>query len=105
MIARKTFRCDFITVFGTFLYHRSKTVSDLDSLDGIDPHHRRSDFRIQFPEQRITQTDRHTGYHHVDFRANGIPCLAQGVHPVFKRRDQDSIVCCGKKRIARRKIP
>ncbi len=60
MVTCKTFWGDGVVVLRTFHMCRGNTVTDLDSFGGIDPHHRFSQYGIEFVVEWLAQSYRYT---------------------------------------------
>lgn len=86
IIAGKTFRSQFVAMFGTQLRYRSKTGANLDALDRIDAHQGIGQFRIQAIKYRLTQSGWNTLCHDGDFSANRILLAAELIHVGLKLR-------------------
>jgi len=79
VIAQKTFRHHLIAMLTAPLCNAGKAVADLHALHGIDRHHRRRQFGIEFAVNRFTPTRRHTQRLHINPRTHRIAGFTQRV--------------------------
>ena len=74
MIRSEAARRDLIAVFRTALPDAGKATANLNTLNRINRHHGTGYGRVQFIENRFSNSRRHASRNHSYLRANGITC-------------------------------
>ena len=72
MIRSEARRGDLIAVFSTALFDAGKATADLDTLNRVNRHHGTGYGRVQFIENRLSDSRRHAARNHPYLRTNRI---------------------------------
>ena len=80
VVAEKALRGDLVAVLGPLLLDRREPGSDLDPLDGVDPHQGGGEGGVQLGVDRLSEPARDALRAHRDPGADGVPFLA-GARP------------------------
>lgn len=72
---------DLIGILDTRQSCRSKSITDLDTLHGIDRHQGSGEIGIELPIDRRAKTDRHAACHQLDHRTDRVAVTAELVQP------------------------